>query len=134
MNTDDPVADVPPEEVHSTDPQPVVSTASGFLGYAFLIFFILLLYRMSWYAMETIAFERLPMIKDFSTFILIIWLIPVFGLMASVVNPSMGGTFAWIMTISVILGITWFLSLIYVWMYGVPPQAMALLTGISNRG
>jgi hypothetical protein len=132
MNTDDPVADVPPEEVYSSEAQPVVSTASGFLGYALLMFFILLLYRMAWYSVETIVFEALPMIKDFSTFILIIWLIPVFGLMASVVNPSMGGTLAWIIAMSVILGITWFLSLIYVYMNGVPPQAMALLTG--NRG
>jgi hypothetical protein len=94
MNTDDPIADVAPEQAPTTQ-QPTVSSASGYLGYTLLLILLLIYSRTAWYVVETIIFESFPIIKPYSSLLLLIWFIPILGLLASVIVPSIGGTAVW---------------------------------------
>jgi hypothetical protein len=94
MNTDDPIADVAPEQAQTTQ-QPTVSSASGYLGYTLLLILLLIYSRTAWYVVETIIFESFPIIKPYSSLLMTIWFIPILGLLASVIVPSIGGTAVW---------------------------------------
>jgi hypothetical protein len=123
MNTDDPIADVPPEQTPTTQ-QPTVSSASGYLGYTLLLILLLIYSRTAWYVMENIVFENFPIIKPYSTLLLTIWFIPILGLLASVVVPSMGGTAGWITITTVFAAVPTSAAFFYVLVFGFPPDAM----------
>jgi len=126
MNTDDPIADVPPEQTPTTQ-QPTVSSASGYLGYTLLLILLLIYSRTAWYVVETIIFESFPIIKPYSSLLLTIWFIPILGLLASVVVPSIGGTAVWAIVSAVFAAIPTSAAFFYVLIFGFPPDALAYI-------
>lgn len=133
-NTDDPVADVPPEHVATEPSGPVVSSANGLLLFIFTNVLILIYYRTAWYALETLVFENFPAIGAYSTFILIPFLIPLAGMFASVVNSSAGGLTAWTLSVVGIASTIMISAFIYILVMGMPPAASNLAASLFKSG
>ena len=133
-NTDDPVADVPPEQTAVEDSGPVVSSANGLLLFIFTNVLILIYYRAAWYALETLIFENFPAIGAYSTFILIPFLIPLAGMFASVVNSSAGGLTAWTLSVVGIASTIMIGAFIYILVMGMPPAASNLAASLFKSG
>uniref|UniRef100_A0A6C0CJY3 Uncharacterized protein n=1 Tax=viral metagenome TaxID=1070528 RepID=A0A6C0CJY3_9ZZZZ len=130
MNTDDPVADVPPEQTADTSQKPTVSSASGYLGYTLLLILLLVYSRAGWYAVETIVFGKFPIMKPYAHLFLVVWFIPILGLLASLVVPSVGGMFAWAIATAVIAGIPMVGAFIYIVLFGLPPETYEYVAGL----
>jgi len=130
MNTDDPVADVPPEETATAVNKPAVSSASGYLGYTLLLILLLIYSRAGWYSVETIVFGRFPIMKDYANIFLVIWFIPILGLLTSIVVPSVGGMFGWAIATAVFAAIPMFAGFIYVVLFGLPPETYEYISGL----
>jgi uncharacterized oligopeptide transporter (OPT) family protein len=128
--TDDPIADVPPEQKSTAAGGPIVSDANSLLLFVFLHMLILIYYRAAWYSLETIIFDEFPAVKAYSVFLLIPFLAPLAGMMASIVNPSVGGITGW--TIGVVIGAS--VLMVLTWMYvllaGIPPQSKELIAAL----
>ena len=130
MNTDDPVADVLPEQVATPENTPAVSSASGYLGYTLLLVLLLVYSRAGWYAMETTVFDNFPIIKPYSSLFLVVWFIPILGLLASIVVPSVGGIAAWAIATAVFAGVPMVISFYYILLYGFPPATQEYVRGL----
>lgn len=130
MNTDDPVADVPPEQTASPANTPTVSSASGYLGYTLLLILLLVFSRGGWYAMETTVFDTFPIIKPYSSLFLLVWFIPILGLLTSIVVPSAGGIAGWAIATAVFAAIPMTISFYYILLFGFPPATQEYVRGI----
>jgi len=128
MNSEDPVADVHPEQT----PQPTVASASGYLGYTLLIILLLAYSRAGWYAVETIFLDKFPVIKPYSNFFLVVWFFPILGLLASVVIPSAGGIFGWMVTTAIFASIPLAASFVYIILFGLPPESQEYVYGLFS--
>lgn len=124
-NTDDPIADVPPEQTATEPSGPVVSSANGLLLFMFTHILILIYYRAAWYALESLVFEKYPAIGAYSTFILIPFLVPLAGMFASVVNSSAGALTAWTLSVVGIASAVMISALIYVLVFDLSPESIA---------
>jgi hypothetical protein len=133
-NTDDPVADVPPEQVATEAAGPVVSSANGLLLFIFTNVLLLIYYRAAWYALESLLFEKYPAIGAYSTFIMIPFLIPLAGMFASIVNPSAGGMTAWTLSIVGIASSVMIAALIYIMIFDLPPAAIQIAMNLFKSG
>jgi hypothetical protein len=133
-NTNDPVADVPPEQVATEEAGPVVSSANGLLLFIFTNVLLLIYYRTAWYALETLIFENFPAIGAYSTFILVPFLIPLAGMFASVVNPSAGALTAWTLSVVGIASSIMIGALIYIIVMGMPSAASELAASLFKSG
>jgi hypothetical protein len=130
MNTDDPIADVPPEESATAINKPSVSSASGYLGYTLLLILLLVYSRAGWYAVETIVFGKFPIMKPYSSLFLVVWFIPILGLLASIIVPSAGGMFGWAIATAVFAAVPMFGGFIYVVLFGLPPETYEYINGL----
>ncbi len=133
-NTDDPVADVPPEQVATEASGPVVSSANGLLLFIFTNVLLLIYYRAAWYALESLLFEKYPAIGAYSSFIMIPFLIPLAGMFASVVNPSAGGLTAWTLSVVGIASSVMIAALIYIMIFDLPPAAIQIAMNLFKSG
>ena len=133
-NTDDPVADIPPEQVATEASGPVVSSANGLLLFIFTNVLLLIYYRAAWYALESLLFEKYPAIGAYSTFIMIPFLIPLAGMFASIVNPSAGGLTAWTLSIVGIASSVMIAALIYIMIFDLPPAAIQIAMNLFKSG
>ena len=133
-NTDDPIADVPPEQVATEAAGPVVNSANGLLLFMFTHILILIYYRAAWFALESLFFEKFPAIGAYSTFIMIPFLVPVAGMFASVVNSSTGGLTAWTLSVVGIASSIMFASLIYIMIFDLSPDTIALAMNLFKSG
>ena len=133
-NTDDPVADVPPEQVATEDSGPVVNSANGLLLFIFTNVLLLIYYRAAWYALESLLFEKYPAIGAYSSFIMIPFLIPLAGMFASIVNPSAGGLTAWTLSIVGIASSVMIAALIYIMIFDLPPAAIQIAMNLFKSG
>ena len=124
-NTDDPIADVPPEQTATEQAGPVVSSANGLLLFMFTNVLILIYYRAAWFALESLVFEKFPAIGAYSTFIMIPFLVPLSGMFASVVNASAGGLTAWTLSVVGIASAIMISALVYVMIFDLPPATIA---------
>jgi hypothetical protein len=133
-NTDDPVADVPPDQVATDTPGPVVSSANGLLLFAFTHILIIIYYRAAWFALESLVFEKYQAIGAYSTFILIPYLVPLAGMLASVVNASTGGLTAWTLSTVGIASSIMIASLIYIMVFDLPPATIEFAMKLFKSG
>ena len=133
-NTDDPIADVPPEQVATEAAGPVVSSANGLLLFIFTNVLLLIYYRAAWYALESLLFEKYPAIGAYSTFIMIPFLIPLAGIFSSIVNPSAGGLTAWTLSIVGIASSVMIAALIYIMIFDLPPAAIQIAMNLFKSG
>jgi hypothetical protein len=129
-NTDDPIADVPPEQVATDAPAPVVSSSNGLLLIMFTHILVLIYYRAAWYALESLVFEYFPAIGAYSTFILIPFLVPPVGMIASVLNSSPGALTAWTLSVVGIASTIMLGALVYVIIFDLPPATIAIAVSL----
>lgn len=129
MNTDDPVADVPPEQTADSIHKPTISSASGYLGYTLVLILLLIYSRAGWYAVETIVFGKFPIMKPYANLFLVVWFIPILGLLTSIIVPSAGGMFGWAIATAVFAGIPMFGAFIYIILFGFPPETYEYVAG-----
>lgn len=135
-NTDDPIADIPPDQTPVAPSGPVVTSTNGILLLMFTHILVLIYYRAAWYGVETLVFEKYPAFGQYSIFFMIPYLVPIAGMIASIVNQSTGGLAAWTMACVIIASILMGLSLIYVIVLDLPPPviefAMSLFKSASS--
>jgi hypothetical protein len=133
-NTDDPIADVPPDQEATEAPGPVVSSANGLLLFAFTNILLIIYYRAAWYALESLVFEKYPAIGAYSKFIMIPFLVPLAGMFASVVNPSAGGLTAWTLSTVGIASVIMGFALIYILVFDMPPETIEFAMKLFKSG
>ena len=133
MNTDDPVADVPPEQTADPIHKPTISSAGGYLGYTLLLILLLIYSRAGWYAVETVVFGNFPVMKPYSSILLVIWFIPILGLLASVVASSMPAIFGWSIATAVFAAIPMTISFYYIILFGFPTETYEYVLGFSSN-
>ena len=133
-NTDDPIADVPPDQEATEAAKPVVSSANGLLLFAFTHILIIIYYRAAWYALEALVFEKYPAIGAYSKFIMIPFLVPLAGMLASVVNSSAGGLTAWTLSTVGIASCIMVFALVYILVFDMPPETIQLAMNLFKSG
>jgi hypothetical protein len=133
-NTDDPVADVPPEQAAVPASAPVVSSANGVLLIMFTHILVIIYYRAAWYALETLVFEKYPAIGQYSTFLLIPYLVPLAGMLASVVSSSPGALTAWTLAVVGVASSIMIASFFYVLVFDLPPSTIAFAMSLFRSG
>jgi hypothetical protein len=95
MSSTDPVPDVAPEPDPQTPaPTPSVSSPNSFFFYLLILMSFLLYHRLAWEAILLLLGERLQ--PQMLSTLFYVWLIPVAGILGSIVVPSLGTTSVWI--------------------------------------
>ena len=124
MGNDDPVPDIQPEGSSVSnlpeDTAPLVSNANQYFAYALTMVGIFIYYRVAWKAAEAIFFENSTFLKSYSTFFFYMWLVPIVGLVSSIVNPSLTGTASWTTSILIVGSIPLSACFLYVLLFGMP--------------
>jgi hypothetical protein len=124
MSDDDPVPDIEPEGSSVSDlPEdttPLVSNANQYFAYALTMVGVFLYYRLAWSAVEAVFFTNSELLKKYSSFLFYMWLIPIVGLVSSIVNPSLTGTASWTTTILIAGSIPLSACFLYVLLFGMP--------------
>ena len=120
MNKEDPIPDIEPDTQPTEEPKPLVSSPNQFLSYSLLMILLLVYYRLGWKAIEYELIDKIAIFKDYSTLIFGIWLVPILGLLSSIVYPTLGGTSAWTISVAVIAAVPIGLSIAHVLWFGLP--------------
>jgi hypothetical protein len=124
MGNDDPVPDIQPEGSSVSnlpeDTAPLVSNANQYFAYALTMVGIFLYYRLAWSAVEAVFFTNSELLKKYSSFLFYMWLVPIVGLISSIVNPSLTGTASWTTTILIVGSIPLSACFLYVLLFGMP--------------
>lgn len=127
--SDDPVPDIEPEGSSvsnlPSDNTPIVSSANSYFVYILTMFGILIYYRVAWKAVDAIIFENSVFLKGYSSILFYMWLVPIVGLVTSIVNPSLGATGGWTTSILIIGAVPLCLAFPYVLWFGIKPPAAA---------
>lgn len=124
MGNDDPVPDIQPEGSSVSnlpeDTAPLVSNANQYFAYALTMVGIFIYYRVAWTAVETVFFTNSEFLKKYSSFFFYMWLVPIVGLVSSIVNPSLTGTASWTTSILIVGSIPLSACFLYVLLFGIP--------------
>ena len=124
MGNDDPVPDIQPEGSSVSnlpeDTAPLVSNANQYFAYALTMVGIFLYDRLAWSAVEAVFFTNSELLKKYSSFLFYMWLVPIVGLVSSIVNPSLTGTASWTTTILIVGSIPLSACFLYVLLFGMP--------------
>lgn len=109
--------EMPPDEEKVATP----FSPNQLLLYILVSFLLLIFYAIAWKSLQFVLLDSVKFLSDYKNLILAIWLIPVFGLIMSVVYPSFGATFGWQISMVVIGAIPLLLAKAYVLWFGLPP-------------
>lgn len=116
MSSSDPVPDVAPEVQPAEKPQPSVSSPNSYFIYLIIILGWLVFHRLGWEAVLLLLGERLP--PDALKYFWYIWLIPIAGVLGSIVVPSLGTTTLWLIGSSITSSIPLAIAAGYVLLFG----------------
>lgn len=120
MNTTDPIPDIAPEEPSREEEQKsLANSPNQVLVYIGVAIPLLIFHRIAWEALKYMVVNRIPFLRELSGRLLFIWMIPVFGLVSSILFPTLGGTIGWIIAISVLAGLPILASLPFALVFGV---------------
>jgi hypothetical protein len=117
---DDPIPDIEPDMQPTEEPKALVSSPNQFLSYSLLMVLLLVYYRLGWKAVEFILIDKVTVFKDYSMLVFGLWIIPILGLLSSIVYPTLGGTSAWTISVAVIAAVPIGLSIAHVLWFGLP--------------
>ena len=124
MGNDDPVPDIQPEGSSVSnlpeDTAPLVSNANQYFACALTMVGIFLDYRLAWTAVEAVFFTNSEFLKKYSSFFFYLWLVPIVGLVSSILNPSLTGTASWTTCILIVGSIPLSACFLYVLLFGMP--------------
>lgn len=126
MSSSDPVPDVAPDVVPDAAPAapatsgPPVSSPNSFFFFFLGTGAILIYYRLGWEAISTLSGGKLP------AFVFWIWMVPIAGILGSIIVPSIGASTTWIILMSALSGLPILLSAGYVLLRGIPTSPPVL--------
>lgn len=112
----DPVPDVAPAPSAPTATAPTVASPNSFFIYLIVILAYLVYHRISWEAILLLFGSRLD--PKTLMYFKYVWLIPVAGILGSIVVPSIGTTTLWLVGSSVTSAIPLVLAFWYVLLFG----------------
>ncbi len=118
MSSSDPVPDVAPDVVPDAAPPapatsgPPVSSPNSFFFFLLGTGAILIYYRLAWEAILTLTGGTLP------NFVFWLWMVPIAGILGSIIVPSIGASTSWVILMSAVSGIPMILAAGYVLLYG----------------
>lgn len=118
MSSSDPVPDIEPNDPGTTNvAQPTVSSPNSFFIFLLMIVAFLAFHRLSWEAVTYLLNGRIP--SDVLKYGYFLWLIPIAGILGSILVPSLGTTTAWLVGASSASSIPLFLAVIYTLLFGI---------------
>ena len=125
MSSSDPVADVEPTSDESNVTLPTVSSPNSFFIYLLMVGAFLIFHRLSWEATKYLLVGRVP--ENLFTLLFLIWMIPIAGILGSIIVPSIGTSTAWLIGASSASSVPLFLAVIYTLLFGIrtDPQVSA---------
>ena len=123
MSSSDPVPDVEPTDDSSQVALPTVSSPNSFFIYLLMVGAFLIFHRLSWEATKYLLVGRVP--ENLFTLLFLIWMIPIAGILGSILVPSIGTSTAWLVGASSASSVPLFLATIYTLLFGIrtDPQA-----------
>ena len=119
MSSEDPIPDIAPDEQHQEKTNSLVSNPNQALLYIGIALPLILVYLIAWSSLNFMIIRRIPVLYQNSGFLLFLWIIPILGLISSILFPSLGGTIGWIIATSVLAGLPILLSFPFVLFFGV---------------
>ena len=122
----DTIPDVPPPlssptPSPSAPPKPTISSPNSFFLYLVIILAYMIYHRLAWESVVT-------MVSGFGEFtsvlniLFYLWLIPILGILFSIVFPSLGTTTLWLIGSSIASAVPLSLVWIYVLIWGYSPS------------
>lgn len=116
--TDDMIPDVPPPITPvTTAPVPAISSPNSFFFYMILILLFLLHSRLAWECVLLMGSTQSPATLQMLKWL---WLLPIAGILGSIIVPSVGTTTVWLTGASWFNSIPIFLAIAYVLLFGNP--------------
>lgn len=119
-SSSDPVPDIEPitgdPSTSPEQPKPSVSSANSFFIYLLIMLAFLIFYRLSWEGILMMAETRIP--PSTMQVLFYIWMLPVAGILASIVTPSIGATTFWILGATIVAAVPFLLSTVFVTLFG----------------
>ena len=114
---EDTVPDVEPDEETTTPPEdkPVVSNANDFFSTFIIIFAFIILHRIGWQVM-LLMIGTMP--SSAISVLFWLWMIPIMGVLSSIIWPALGKTTMWILVSSCISGGLVIIAWHYVLLFG----------------
>ena len=119
MSSSDPVPDVEPDDTSKLEniKLPTVSSPNSFFIYLLMVGAFLLFHRLSWEAVKYLLAGRIA--DQVFTVLFIVWMIPIAGILGSIVVPSIGTSTAWLIGASSASSVPLFLAVIYTLLFGI---------------
>jgi len=135
--SDDPVSEIAPNvptpATTSPTTQPTVSSPNSFFFYLLILTGFLLFHRLGWEAVKQLVGGRLG--AQTLNLLFFLWMIPVMGILGSIIYPSMGTTTVWILSSIPAAGLPLMLLVGYTLLFGIrtspsvaTPSALAVPT------
>lgn len=117
MSSSDPVPDVAPDETATKPVLPTVSSPNSYFIYLLMIGAFLIFHRLSWEAVQYLLKGRIS--DQVFTVLFLAWLIPIAGILGSIMVPSIGTTTAWLIGASSASSVPLFLAVGYTLLFGI---------------
>jgi hypothetical protein len=121
-----PITPSPRTISQSPPPQATVSSINSFLWYAFLFLIYVIYHRLGWESVNYLASVMTSNNTEEPVILKIlyyVWLVPIVGILASIVSPSVGSTVMWFIGSSIATGVFLSLAWIYVYFVGFTPYS-----------
>ena len=126
MSSSDPVPDVAPDAVPDAAPPAPTSSSPIVPGFNWFVPFflgtsgLLVLYRFAWEGVSTLTGGKLP------GFVFWLWMVPILGIIGSIIVPSVGATTSWVILMLSVSGVPILLSAVYVLLFGIQTSPKVL--------
>lgn len=119
MSSSDPVPDIAPDNPDTTSKVtlPTVSSPNSYFIYLLMIGAFLLFHRLSWEAVQYLLKGRVADVV--LTVLFVAWMIPIAGILGSIMVPSLGTTTAWLVGASSASSVPLFLAVGYTLLFGI---------------
>ncbi len=118
MSSSDPVPDVEPDlSITPSEKKAPISSPNSFFIYLGIIAAFFLYHRIAWEALLYLTGERLQ--GQVKTVLFVAWLIPIAGILGSIIVPSMGTTTLWILGATIASSLPLLAAAGYVLLFGI---------------
>ena len=127
MSSSDPVPDVEPDlSITPSEKKAPISSPNSFFIYLAIIAAFFLYHRIAWEALIYLTGERFE--GQVKSVLFVAWLIPIAGILGSIIVPSMGTTTLWILGATVASSLPLVAAVGYVLLFGIrtsPPVSVS---------
>ena len=96
MSSSDPVPDIEPDlSLEPKEKKAPIASPNSFFIYLAIIAGFMLYHRIAWEAVQYLIGDKIQ--GQVGTVLFLVWLIPIAGILGSIVVPSLGTTTVWIL-------------------------------------